>query len=833
MTDHKATANDPTNNSTDKVVLKETDNAGQEFNSPEPPKGPPVWLLLLLIGGGVVGFIAGTFWGDTVKQKTDMVLKSVSEPSSSDGSVDDQGGKEETAETEKGNDKTQYYTCGMHPWVILPEPGTCPICHMELTPLDPDKFTGEIAIDPVMAQNIGVRVAEVISAPVVKTIRTVGTVDYDETSVRDINTKVSGWIEKLYVDYEGENVKAGDPLFDIYSPRLYTAQGEYLGALSMTKGNNGGVGSVQMGDASTLLEDARVQLEFFDLTAEQISELEKRGEPAKNVTILSPYDGVVIAKHANEGMQVNPGMQVFRLADLSKVWVMVTLYEYQLPYVTVGQEAIMTLPYIPGQEFKGRIIYIYPFLDNKTRQVQIRLEFDNPELVLKPGMYANVELKSTLAAERTQVPRSAIIDTGERQVAFVSLGEGKFEPRDVIMGVETDDDYVEVLDGLKKGEKVVVSGQFLLDSEARIRDSLARMIRGDLAAEQSVSVAVSGTSELTAMPEGIEKGVTSLINSYFKIGDLLANDTYKGAADPAQDIADTVDELLTVEIPGRPHFWHKHEEVATVRAKALEIAEDNSIDKVREDFADLSIALAKFVKATGVPDSFEMQVQELHCPMYRAGQGGSYWLQPAGDVRNPFFGSVMLECFDDRNALPVSGSTSSDVNVERENGERAGSAEASDMKSMQHGAENSREEYDKMISAYLKIQEKLTRNELNGIDSLLQNMRDAGANINAGDKQEAEGILGKLKASLDVDTSSLETFRQGFRKISDLLIELVHYLPYGNEVAPALYHVYCPMEKADWLQVGKDVRNPYAPDMLTCGTVKEEIPADSEGGNNK
>jgi multidrug efflux pump subunit AcrA (membrane-fusion protein) len=265
------------------------------------------------------------------------------------GSGHDHGNDAVAVNDESGS--VRYYTCGMHPWVILPRPGDCPICHMELTPIDPAKFTGEITIDPVVVQNMGVRVEPVTTGPLTRTIRTVGTVDYNERSIRDVNTKVAGWIEKLHVDFVGAKVRAGDPLFDLYSPQLYAAQEEYLLAWRNRD---------QSPNAASLLEAARTRLQYFDITDEQINQLEQKGEPSKTLTILSPHTGVVIAKHANEGMQVDPGMQVYRIADLSKVWVLVTLYEYQLPYVEAGMKAAMTLPYIPGQTFQGEVIYIYP-----------------------------------------------------------------------------------------------------------------------------------------------------------------------------------------------------------------------------------------------------------------------------------------------------------------------------------------------------------------------------------------------------------------------------------------------------------------------------------------
>lgn len=550
---------------------------------------------------------------------------------------------------------TQYYTCGMHPWIILPKPGNCPICTMKLTPVDPAKFTGQVSIDPSVVQNIGVRIDPVRTGPLVKTIRTVGTIDYDETRVRDVNIKVSGWIEKLHVDYLGAEVKRGQPLFDLYSPELYAAQEEYLLAWR----NRDKIGADFVPDAAKgaqdLLEAGRTKLEYYDITEAQTQALQERGKPAKAMTLLSPHTGVVTAKHANEGMKVNPGMQVYRIADLSKVWVMVTLYEYQLPYVSVGQRAVMSLPYVPGQTFEGRVIYIYPYLEKQTRQVTVRLEFENPTSLLKPGMYANVELKSTLAREATLVPRSAVIDTGERRVAFASLGEGRFEPRDVQIGVETDDGMVQVLNGLKPGEMVVVSGQFLIDSEAKIRDAMAKMVKGNLASEQKVMAAVEGKSELSSIPVAMAGLLGDTLDSYFSIGEALAEDTVLGIEEPARKLARAVDGLLGIELKEDPHFWHKHEETATIRGKAWEMVGADNLETARLLYAELSIALIELAKATGIPPSYGKHVQELHCPMYREGQGGGAWLAPMGEVRNPFFGRTMPGCFDSRVALPITG----------------------------------------------------------------------------------------------------------------------------------------------------------------------------------
>jgi Cu(I)/Ag(I) efflux system membrane fusion protein len=559
----------------------------------------------------------------------------------------------EAAEGTTSEVKSQYYTCGMHPWVISPKPGNCPICGMKLVPIDPAKFTGEISINPIVVQNIGVRIAPVVTGPVTQIIRTVGAVDYNEALVRDINMKVAGWVDKLYVDYLGAPVEEGQTLFDLYSPSLYSAQEEYLQAYR----NQGRVGAAFVPEAAKnakdLLAAARTRLEYYDITAEQIDALQKRETPVKTLGIKSPYKGMVIMKNAYEGMKIDPGMAAYRIADLSHVWVMVTLYEYQLPMVYVGQRAVMTLPYIPGQKFEGKVVYIYPYLNEKLRQVNVRLDFENPHLLLKPGMFSTVELSSTLAQERTIAPRDAVIDTGQRHVAFVSLGQGRFEPRNVTVGVEVENGMVEILKGLKPGEMVVTNGEFLLDSESNMRESLAKMIAGSLASQQKTGSMVTAEGTLKMMPQPVADALAKMLDGYFAVGSKLADDTVEGITPDAAQIAQAAETLINTSIPENEDFWHKHTEIATIGGKAQELENETDLETARLKFADISIALGTLLDATGVPASYPHEVQQLHCPMYRQGQGGNIWLQRAGPVRNPFFGSVMLGCFDERRTLPV------------------------------------------------------------------------------------------------------------------------------------------------------------------------------------
>jgi RND family efflux transporter MFP subunit len=543
---------------------------------------------------------------------------------------------------------TRYHTCGMHPWVILPRPGNCPICGMKLVPLDPAKFTGQVTIDPVVVQNIGVRVEKVGGGSVGGSIRTVGTIEYDETRLGDVNLKVSGWIEKLYVSYLGEKVRKGQPLFALYSPELYAAEEEYLLAYRAMRSAGSGETS-----ARQLLEAARTKLSYFDIGPQQIAALEKRGKPVKTMTIRSPHSGVVIAKHSVEGMKVMPGMTAYRIADLSRVWVMATLYEYQSQQIKVGQRAKMSLSYLPGKALEGKVVYVYPYLDQRTRQINVRLEFANPQLALKPGMYATVVFEGIASGERVLVSRAAVIDTGERQVAFVSLGKGRFQPRVVRLGAETTDGKVEILEGLKLGEMVVTSSQFLIDSEARMREALAKMMSGTSPAAQEQAPPAAGKPAQVVLPPAAQTALGTVLDGYLAAGAALSSDTARDIGISARKVAEAMDAMMAVAIPGDPHFWHKHAEARGARDKAQALAAAGTIDEARRIFASLSADLVKLLWATGIPASYGKKIEEQSCPMYPDAKKGAVWLQVAGPVRNPYFGKAMLTCSDRRQVLPV------------------------------------------------------------------------------------------------------------------------------------------------------------------------------------
>ncbi|MEI8244129.1 MAG: efflux RND transporter periplasmic adaptor subunit, partial [bacterium] len=392
----------------------------------------------------------------------------------------------------------QLYTCGMDPQVIQDHPGNCPICGMALTPVrkhaadqtDPsDPSDHAITIDPTTTQNMGLRTGLVTTGALRRTIRTVAAVAYDETSLADVTTKFRGWIEKLHVSATGQQVHRGDPLFEIYSPDLYSAQTEYL---------------LASGDASGALAglkaSATTKLKYFDISDDQIAELQRTRQVRKTLRIDAPRDGIVVERNTVEGQMVDAGMKLYRIADLGLVWVQAQIFEQDLPFIRIGQEALVTLAYLPDRTFRGRVTFIYPAVDEKTRTVQVRMEFHNPGYYLKPGMFATVELTAELAARALLVPDTAILRSGARNTVFVALPGGRFDPRTVTLGPRGADNQYQVLSGLADGERIVTSGQFMLDSESQLRDAIAKMTPVAPLPPQETNAAVQALSPSEPVP---------------------------------------------------------------------------------------------------------------------------------------------------------------------------------------------------------------------------------------------------------------------------------------------------------------------------------------------
>lgn len=425
--------------------------------------------------------------------------------------------------------EAQLWTCGMHPNVIQDEPGTCPICQMDLVPLrheptpaDTEKVAPvwtcpmhnvisepeagecpicgmdlvpvaaadahaehggrsaaedgpEVTIDRSMVQKMNVRFAEVERRDLKRRISTVGNLDYDEERMVSVTTRYSGFIEKVFVNHVGQPVRRGDPLFEVYSPELVQTQRELISAVSYAKRFDRPSADVRA-RAEALVEAARTRLEYWEIPVDRVAEIEATGKIHRTLTVFSPSDGVVMQRmHGLDGMAIRPGMELLHIVDLRSLWLRAEVFEHQLPWLGIGSMAEVTFDYMPGEAFSGRVRYIEPEVSPETRTVTLTLEVPNASGKLRVGMFATVNFAPMETADALTIPSQAVIRSGTRNIAVVDLGMGRFAPREVVLGAEADG-FVEVVDGLSDGDRIVVSAQFLIDSESNLRAAIGSLL---------------------------------------------------------------------------------------------------------------------------------------------------------------------------------------------------------------------------------------------------------------------------------------------------------------------------------------------------------------------
>ncbi len=361
----------------------------------------------------------------------------------------------------------EKYVCPMHPQIVRDEPGNCPICGMDLVAKSMGGRPGErpaVTVSAEVMQSMGVRTATVERGTLWKYIRTVGRIDYDETRLAHVHPRADGWLERLSVKAEGDEVKQGQTLGHLYAPEILSAQVDFLIALDQ--------GEQRLSAAK--VEKARNLLRLLDVPEPVIKRIERDGETRNTVPLLAPIGGVVTRLGVREGMFVTPSTEIYTIADLSRVWVQVDVFEHQLAWLRTGLSAEMRVPAHPGQVWEGEVEYVYPELDPRTRTLRVRLVFPNPGLLLKPNMFAEVIVYGGPKREVLKIPREALIVTGERESVVKALGNGRFQPVDVVTGMRRGGE-VEVLSGLAEGDEVVISGQFLIDSESSLQASFTRM----------------------------------------------------------------------------------------------------------------------------------------------------------------------------------------------------------------------------------------------------------------------------------------------------------------------------------------------------------------------
>lgn len=388
----------------------------------------------------------------------------------------------------------QFY-CPMEAEHVQDSPGECPICHMDLVekkriPVDDGRGDAEghvhaadekaggvpgrvsVALSPERRQMIGLTLATVQMRSVSREVRATALVEHDETKYARVAPRFSGWVRQLHVNSTGAPVRKGQPLFTVYSPELFSAQNEYLVAWRGLQQARDGGSAARRESAEALLEAARLRLTLLQVGEDEIRELERRSKPGLDLLLRAPFSGHVISRNTAEGAAFQAGESLYEISDLSRVWLKVFVFEYELPSILAGQDAVIEFPYL-SKSMRGEVAFVYPHIDPQTRAAQIRIELDNPGHIVRPGMWANVRILVD-AGKRLTVPASAVINTGRRHVSFVDSGDAHLEPRDVTVGIRTDD-YYEVLSGLSEGEQVVTRALFLVDSESQLKAAIAGM----------------------------------------------------------------------------------------------------------------------------------------------------------------------------------------------------------------------------------------------------------------------------------------------------------------------------------------------------------------------
>ena len=594
----------------------------------------------------------------------------------------------------------QWWTCSMHPQIRQPKPGKCPICFMDLIPVEgggDQAGPREISFSQAALKLMEIQTTPVERKFVETQIRMVGMIDYDETRVKNITAWVPGRIDRLYVDFTGIKVEKGDHMVDLYSPELISAQAELLEAVKSTKEIKSGNSELVRTTISATLDAAREKLRLLGLTDEQVKEIESSGKAVTHITIYSPISGIVIHKNANEGIYVQTGTPIYKVADLSKLWVMLDAYESDLPWIHYGQEVEFTTEACPGEIFKGIITFIDPVLDDKTRTVKLRVNLDNPDGKLKPEMFVRAVVYSSTdeggkimapdmagkwicpmhpAVIKTQpgkcdicgmdlvtteslgytvvkdrqpplvIPASAPLITGKRAVVYVHIpGAEKptYQGREIVLGPRAGDYYI-VKSGLGEGEIVVTKGNFKIDSALQIqaKPSMMNPEPGAMTMEhQHTNAEQSGEAvQMSGISNEFQKQLWKFTEIYLSLQQALFEDDNDGAVKAATYAKESLAKIDMTLLSGQSHqAWMSN---STAMNKALTtIIDSKDIEVTRRAFETISSELITAVRQFGIPEADTLY--RIHCPMAFNNKGAD-WLQQDEEVRNPYFGAAMPKC---------------------------------------------------------------------------------------------------------------------------------------------------------------------------------------------
>ncbi len=764
------------------------------------------------------------------------------------GMEHDHTSTQSTARAEGESAQSTIWTCSMHPQIRQPEPGKCPICGMDLIPASSAEEE-ESGPRELKMSEAAKALAEIQTVPVRRDfveheLRLVGKVEYDETRLKYITAWFPGRLDRLFVDYTGTPVRKGDHLVEIYSPSLITDQESLIQAKKAVESLSESTVTKVLNNRMETLERARERLRLLGLTEKQIREIEERGQPSERITFYSPMDGIVIHKNAMEGDYVQTGTRIYTIADLSVVWVKMDAYESDLQWIHYGQEIEFTTISYPGKVFKGRISFIDPYLNEKTRTVKVRVNVENPDGKLKPEMFVRATVQSKVNASGeiydTQlagkwispmhpeiikdhpgtcdvcgmplvkaeelgfvnpdvqegkapliIPDSAPLITGKRAVVYVKVPNTKkptFQGREIVLGPRLKDHYI-VQSGLKEGEEVVVKGNFKIDSALQIqaKPSMMSPEGGDAGGGHAHSGSMR--EEPKSSPQHTisvsNKVIPNLLKAYQSIYEALLQDNLKAAQSASEEWVEAakLNNLQKVEMLGH----------GVMHAKNLEEA--------RQAFQKIADLMIKAVEEHGTP---EETVHVLHCPMALNNQGAD-WLQWQHETRNPYFGDSMLQCGELRKSIEPRLATET---KETQSQNTVNVYTAAYLKSF--------------LEHYKSVKDALVQDELQKARQAAQKLSQTAQNA---DDASVNKFANNITKAQDINEARL-----AFAVISNVLIDAIKK---HNPLETTLYSIHCPMafqnKGADWLQWSKEIRNPYFGDaMLTCGEVKNTFGSTSK-----
>lgn len=581
--------------------------------------------------------------------------------------------------TEQDHAAATTWSCSMHPQIKLPKAGQCPICFMDLIPLDvggdDDLGPTTLVMSEAAAALAEIQTTVVERRPAEARVRLIGKVDFDETRSKSIAAWVPGRIDTLFVDFTGTEVERGDRLVSLYSPELYTAQTELLNAIQANRDLQASGDPVMRRTAEATVISARERLRLWGLDPSRIEQIEKTGKARRHMDITSPLGGVVIHKNAVEGMYVKTGTPIYTVADLSRVWVVLNAYESDLVWLKKGQKIDFTVEAVPGRRFQGTIIFIDPVLNKRTRTTMVRLNVDNEQRLLKPGMFVNatVAAKVVLDTEPHQmanpepvplvIPASAPLITGKRAVVYVRVAGSEkpaFEGREVVLGPRVGDFYI-VLSGLAEGELVVTKGNFKIDSALQIqaKPSMMNPTGGGPTPGHNHGGSPAGAEEtprqsdkiiVFASPTEFRTQLGAVLQAYLAMQTALAGDDDKKARAAASSGGDALQAVDMTLVDGEAHMaWMKDEK--SLRNSFASIATAADIDTQRRHLLGLTGPLWDTLRRFGF--SQDDTVRLFNCPMAAGGKGGD-WIQLEKTTANPYFGSAMLRCGDQTDSLAPS-----------------------------------------------------------------------------------------------------------------------------------------------------------------------------------